>query len=157
MGKTEEIADRRECLRRDIKSGNNPSVMTDKQSCARGRARLGVRLAACRRRTRRATRPGGQSDGKRRRRARTEAVYASGAWLTNLVVRSVYEPAGNVTALASASGSLTGRCLYDPLGNTLGVALRSREGSRREIHGPAGLVAEMDVAVQRFRLSRCNS
>ena len=201
-------------MRRGIKSGNNASVTMDEQSCARGRARRGGprggRLASWRGR-RRATRPGRQSDGKMRRRVRTEAVYANGAWLTNLVVRYVYDgnlvvqerhfnvvagalvpretvaytrggdlsgtlqgaggiggllarssriagsagtwahayyhsdANGNVTALASASGSLIGRYLYDPFGNTLGVAGAAAEAnlyrfSSKEWHAPSGLV-----------------
>ena len=120
----------------------------DEQSCARGRARRGGvtgGLSAAARGRRRATRPGRQYDGKMRRRVRIEAVYANGAWLTNLVVRYVYEPAGNVTALASASGSLIGRHLYDPFGNTLGVAGAAAEAnlyrfSSKEWHEASGLV-----------------
>ena len=152
-----------------------------------------------------------QYDGKMRRRVRTEATYANGAWLTNLVVRYVYDgnlvvqerhytvvagalvpretvaytrgrdlsgtlegaggiggllarssriagaagtwahayyhsdANGNVTALASASGSLIGRYLYDPFGNTLGVAGAAAEAnlyrfSSKEWHAASGLV-----------------
>ena len=152
-----------------------------------------------------------QYDGKMRRRVRTEAIYASGAWLTNLIVRYVYDgnlvvqerhfnvvagalvpretvaytrgrdlsgtlegaggiggllarssriagaagalahayyhsdANGNVTALASASGSLIGRYLYDPFGNTLGVAGAAAEAnlyrfSSKEWHAASGLV-----------------
>ena len=115
-----------------FRKGHNAVVTIDQQSCGRwGPGEEGARgcqLAAWRGR-RCATGPGRQYDGKMRRRVRTEAVYASGAWLTNLVVRSVYEPAGKVTALASASGSLIGRYLYDPFGNTLGVAGAAAEAN----------------------------
>ena len=72
---------------------NNASVTMDEQSCARGRARrggvTGGLSAAARGRRHRAGGPAPQDDGKMGRRVRTEAVYASGAWLTNLVVRGM--------------------------------------------------------------------